>query len=168
MNYEILNRHSESTTTDNFACALGVQRSAALPLVVTLTGCDSTCDMKGRSKRMCFSAWKEVFAPCHRMHGGATGHPIQLLQMDAKFDALEELFIQIYGGGQASSINQVRKTIFCQRNQNLEMIPPPSQNALFQHCRLAMFQASVWTTAHDSAMIEPDPCRHGWNRSPHS
>ena len=27
-----------------------------------------------------------------------------------------------------------------------------------------MFQASVWTTAHDSAMIEPDPCLHGWNR----
>ncbi len=41
---------------------------------------------------------------------------------------------------------------------------PPSQNALFQHCRRAMFQASVWTTAHDSAMFEPDPCLHGWNR----
>ena len=57
----------------------------------------------------------------------------------------------------------MRKTIFCQRNQNVEMIPP-SQNALFQHCRRAMFQASVWTTAHDSAMIESDPCLHGWNR----
>ena len=42
--------------------------------------------------------------------------------------------------------------------------PPPSQNALFQHCRRAMFQASVWTTAHDSAMIESDPCFHGSNR----
>ena len=37
------------------ACALG---GAALPLFVTLTGCDSTSAMKGRSKRMCFSAWK--------------------------------------------------------------------------------------------------------------
>ena len=42
---------------------------------------------------------EEVFAPCHRMHGGATGQPIQPLQMDAKFYALEELFIQIHGGG---------------------------------------------------------------------
>ena len=89
--------------------------------------------------------------------------PFQHLQMDAKFDALEELFIQIYGGGQTSSIKQVRKTIFCQRNQNVEMIPP-SQNALFQHCRRAMFQASVCTTAHDSAMIERDTCLHCLNR----
>ena len=49
----------------------------------------------------------------------------QPLHLDAKFDALEELFIQIQGGGQASSINQVRKTIFCQRNHNVEMTPPP-------------------------------------------
>ena len=89
--------------------------------------------------------------------------PFQPLQMDAKFDALEELFMQIYGGGQASSINQVRKTIICQRNQNVEMIPP-SQNALFQHCRRAMFHASIRMTAHDSAMIESDPGLHGWNR----
>ena len=53
--------------------------------------------------------------------------------------------------------------IFYQRNQNVEMVPP-SQNALFQHCRRAMLQASIWTTAHDSAMIEPGPCIHGWNR----
>ena len=30
------------------ACVLGVPRSAALPLFVTPTGCDSTCAMKGR------------------------------------------------------------------------------------------------------------------------
>ena len=106
---------------------------------------------------------EEVFASVTECMVELLDSPFQPVQMDAKFDALEELFIQIYGGGPASSINQVRKTIFCQRNQNVEMIPP-SQNALFQHCRRAMFQASVWTTAHDSAMIEPDPCLHGWNR----
>ena len=59
------------------------------------------------------------------MHGGATGQPIPTFASGCKFDALEELFIQIQGGGQASSINQVRKTIFCQRNHNVEMTPPP-------------------------------------------
>ena len=53
------------------ACALGVQSSAALPLFVTLTGCDSTSAMEGRSKIM-----EEVFDPGHRMHGGANGQPI--------------------------------------------------------------------------------------------
>ena len=41
------------------ACALGVQRSAALSLFVTLTGCESTSAMKGCSKRMCFPVWKK-------------------------------------------------------------------------------------------------------------
>ena len=58
----------------------------------------------------------------------------------------------------------MRKLIFCQRNQNVEMLPP-SQNALFQHCRWAMFQASIWTTAHDATVIEPDPCLHWWRQS---
>ena len=97
---------------------------------------------------MCFSAWKKCSPRVTECMMELLDSPFQPLQMDAKFDALEELFIQIYGGGQASSINQVRKKIFCQRIQNVEMIPP-SQNALFQHCRRAMFQVSIWTTAHD-------------------
>ena len=130
------------------ACALGVQSSAALPLCVTLTGCDSTSAMEGRSKIMCFSAWKKYSTRVTECMVELMDSQFQPLHLDAKFDALEELFIQIQGGGQASSINQVRKTIFCQRNHNVEMTPPPpSQNALFQHCRRAMFQASVWTTA---------------------
>ena len=101
------------------ACALGVQRSAALPLFVTLTGCDSTSAMKGHSKIMCFSAWKKCSPRVTECMMELLDSPFQPLQMDAKFDTLEELFIQIYGGGQASSINQVRKTIFCQRIQNV-------------------------------------------------
>ena len=104
-------------------CALGVQRSAALPFFMTLTGCDSTSGMKARSKKMCFSACKKCSPRVIECMVELLDIPFEPLQMYAKFDALEELFIQIYGGGQASSINQVRKTIFCQRNQNVEMIP---------------------------------------------
>ena len=92
--------------------------------------------MKGRSVslhgRSVRPALQNAWWSCWTAH-------YNLLQMDAKFDALEDLFIQIYGRGQISSINQVRKTIFCQRNQNVEMIPP-SQNALFQHYWRAMFK----------------------------
>ena len=101
------------------ACVLGVQRSAALPLFATLTECDSTSAMKVRSKIMFLSAWKKCSPRVKECMVELLDNPFQSLQMDAKFDALEELFIQIYCGGQASSINQVRKTIFCQRNQNV-------------------------------------------------
>ena len=70
---------------------------------MTLTGCDSTSAMKRRSKRMCFSAWKECSPRVTECMVELLDSPFQPLQMDAKFDALEELFIQIYGGGQASS-----------------------------------------------------------------
>ena len=51
VNYEIGNTQQVINIRE-LACALGVQRSAALLLFVTLTGCDSTSVMKGRSKRM--------------------------------------------------------------------------------------------------------------------
>ena len=113
------------------ACALRVQRSAALcdPHWMRLNVCHDGA--------LCFSAWKKCSPRVTECMVELLDSPLQPLQMDAKFDALEELFIQIYGRGQVSSINQVRKTIFCQRNQNVEMIPP-SQNALFQHYLRAM------------------------------
>ena len=112
------------------------------PLFVTLTGCDSTSAMKRRSKRMCFSAWKKCSPRVTEGMVELLDSPLQPLQMDAKFDALEELFIQIYGGGQASSINQVRKTIFCQRNQNVEMIPHhrmPCSNIVGGQCSRQLY-----------------------------
>ena len=93
-----------------------------------------------RSKRICFNAWTKCYAHVTAVMVELMDRPFQQLKMDAKFAALEELFTKIYGGG-APSINEMRKLIFCQRNQNVEMLPP-SQNALFQHCRRAMFQLS--------------------------
>ncbi len=90
----------------SLACALGVQRSAALPLFVTFTGCDSTSAMKGRSKIICFSARKKCSPRVTKCMVELLDSPLQSLQMDAKFDAVEELFIQIYGRGQVRLIDQ--------------------------------------------------------------
>jgi len=55
--------------------------------------------------------------------------------------ALEAFFVTMHGGG-AESINEQCQKIFCQRNQNPELIPP-TQNALFHHYQRALYQASV-------------------------
>ena len=112
---------------------MGVQRSAALPLFVTLTGSESVSAMKGRSKRMCVSVWNKCSPRDTEYMVELLDSPFQPLQMDAKFDAFEKLFIQIYGGGLVSSINQVRKTIFCLRNQNVEMISHPHHRIPFSN-----------------------------------
>lgn len=70
-------------------------------------------------------------------------------------------FVSLYGGGPASTINDQRKEIFCHRNQNPDMLPP-TQDALLQHCRRALYQASIWVSAHQSEMKPPHPCNHGW------
>ena len=58
------------------------------PPFVTLTGCDSTSAMKGRSKRMCFSAWNRCSPRVTKCMVELLDSPLQPLQMDAKFDAL--------------------------------------------------------------------------------
>ena len=128
--YGIGKRHSDASNIREPACALGVQRSAALPLFVTLTGCDSTSAMERRSKIICFSAGKKYSPRVKECMVELLDSQFQHLHLDAKFDALEELFIQIQGGGQASSINQVRTTNFCQRNHNVEITPPPPHHRM--------------------------------------
>ena len=123
---ELRDREDRASHQHQITCICsGSSTQCGSPPLRDLTGCDSTSAMKGRSKRMCLSAWKKCSPRVTECMVELLDSPLQPSQMDAKFDALEELFIQIYGGGKASSINQVRKTIFCQRNQNVEMIPPP-------------------------------------------
>ena len=89
-------RHSESSTSDDLQVLWEFNAVRLSPLFVTLTGCDSTSAMKGRSKIMCFSAWKKCSPRVTQCMVEQLESPFQHLQMDAKFDALEELFIQLF------------------------------------------------------------------------
>ena len=73
---------------------------------------------------------------------------------------MENVFVNTYGG-KSGPINELRRTIFCEKNQNVKFIPP-TQNTLFQHCLRAVFQGSVWAGAHDPKIEEPDPCLYSW------
>ena len=90
-------------------------------------------------------------------------HPFTRLDVESpEFKELEAFAISLYGNG-ADSLNELRKDIFCHRNQNPEMIPP-TQNAFLQHCRRAVYQASIWTCANKAEINAPDPCNHGWKK----
>ena len=79
------------------------------------------------------------------------------------FQRTGRFFVKIYGG-KHGPINDLRRTMFCEKIQNVEYIPP-TQNALLQHCLRAVYQGSIWITAHDPKMEEPDPCLYGWKKS---
>jgi len=141
--------------------ALGIQRCIALPLWVALTGCDSTSSMRGRSKRTAFNAWNKSEDVATQAMVKLMQQPFTKLTLDSEqFKVLEAFFVNMYGGG-AQHINDQRKMIFCQRNQNPELMPP-TQNALFHHCQRALYQASVWVSAHIAEMKAPDPLEFGW------
>lgn len=144
--------------------ALGPARSIALPLFVALTGCDTTSGFKGRSKGICFKAWKRSPPELTDVFCDLLKQPFQTFSEDSSiFKALENFFVNIYGG-KSGPINELRRTIFCEKSKNVEFMPP-TQNALFQHCLRAVFQGSVWATAHDPEIEEPDPCLYGWKKT---
>ena len=120
--------------------------------------------MKGRSKRMCFSAWNKCSPRVTECMVELLDSPFQPLQMDAKVDALEELFIQIYGGGQASSINQVRKTIFCQRNQNVKV---PYSNIVGGQCSRQVYGRRPISGGLTTGPLGPGPQAPERQGAPH-
>jgi hypothetical protein len=119
--------------------------------------------MKGRSKRTAFNAWNKSGDVVMQAMVEMMQQPFTKLTLDSvQFMALEALFVSIYGGC-AENINEQRRKIFCQRNENPELIHP-TQNAIFHHCQRALYQASVWVSAHVAEMNAPDPLEYGWKK----
>ena len=58
-------------------------------------------------------------------------------------------------------VDLVRMKVFSQKTRDVERIPPTT-DALDQHLKRSVFQASIWTTAHRSMMPLNNPTNHGW------
>ncbi|KAG0730243.1 hypothetical protein GWK47_028666 [Chionoecetes opilio] len=59
------------------------------------------------------------------------------------------------------SVNEARKELFCQKNRTMENIPP-TQQALLQHTKRAVYQAGIWTTCHQAQQQTPTAEGCGW------
>ena len=61
------------------------------------------------------------------------------------------------------SVNTARRELFCKQSRNLENLPP-TEDALLQHTKRAIFQASIWNTAATENVILPSPEMFGWKQ----
>ena len=159
-------KHKRMLNIREMCMALGKERCIALPLWVAQNGCDSTSSLRGRSKRTAFSAWNKSANEVMKAMMELMQQPFMklTLESDQLVHGIGEFFVTMYGGG-AKNINDQRQNIFCQRNQNPELIDlPPTQNALFHHCQRAQYQASIWVSAHVAKMKVPDPLEYGWKK----
>ncbi len=55
-----------------------------------------------------------------------------------------------------TNVDLVRMRVFCHRTRDVERKPPTS-DALDQHLKRSVFQASIWTTAHEPLALVPSP-----------
>jgi hypothetical protein len=147
--------------------ALGPSMARAMPVFHALTGCDTVSAFRTRGKGRCMATWKkcpwvtEVFV-------NVADEPFQNVDTNsATFKQIEKFVCVLYGASSTPevNVNEVRRSLFGQRTQDLRLLPP-TQDALLLHLKRAILQAGVWTSAH-KPHIRPvvSPQDFGWKKA---
>ena len=78
-------------------------------------------------------------------------HPFQLLDVDDDYlKKIERLTVILYDKtSPLRSINDTRKELFCHKIRAVDKLPP-TNDALLQHVRRAVYQAGIWKTSTQS------------------
>ncbi|KAG5872476.1 hypothetical protein JTB14_025661 [Gonioctena quinquepunctata] len=111
--------------------SLGESKSRALPVFHSFSGCDTTSAFK--SKKSIWEAW-QAFQDVTDTFVYLATHPFQLLIADPEhFKKLERLTAVLYDKTTPfSSINQIKKGLFCQKNRAMDKLPPTEDDLLQQ------------------------------------
>ena len=142
--------------------SLGESRSKSLPVFHAYSGCDTTSSFNGKAKKSAWQAWQS-FEEVTKTLEFLADHPFQQLELnDEPFKKLERLTVVLYDKTSAlNSVNEARKKLFCEDNRAMDKLPP-TQDALLQHVRRAVFQAGIWTTSPETQQVVPSPAQYAW------
>ncbi len=130
------------------ATNLGMVWCKAMALFHAFTGSDSTSSFKFKGKRHCWKTIKSMPNIIDKF-AAITESPFQM--SPGLKEAADEFVCRLYCNEQVpdNDVNFVRMCLFSQKTRNMERIPPTS-DALEQHLKRSIFQASIWTSAHMS------------------
>ena len=146
---------------NNIASGLGVTTCKAMALFHAFTGSDSTSSFKYKGKRYCFKRKDEV--PSLLKEFATTASTPFLISPELR-EVVSHFVCKLYSDEPITddtNVDLVRMNVFCHKTRDVERIPPTS-DALNQHLKRCVFQASIWTTAHKSLALVPSPSNHGW------
>ncbi len=135
--------------------------SFALPMFHALTGCDTVSSFCGRGKKTAWNTWK-VFPE-------ATQAFEELQQVNTNISesamaTVERFVVLLYDRtSDILNVNDSRKHLFIQKARSLENLPP-TQEALKQHTRRAIYQAYCWNRALLAQQELPNPADWGWKK----
>ena len=78
-------------------------------------------------------------------------------------EAVDEFVCRLYWNEQVpdNDVDFVRMCLFSQKTRDVERIPPTS-DALEQHLKRSIFQASIWASAHMPVMPAHNPVDFEW------
>ena len=147
----------------NAICArLGERKSRSLPVFHSLSGCDTTSAFRGKGKKKFWQAWN-AYEEVTDAFVHLAAHPFEHLDLDSdSFQRIERLVVIVYDKtSNAMNVNSARMELFSQKSQAVDKIPP-TQNALLQHTRRAVYQAGIWTTCMLSQQTNPCPTDYAW------
>ncbi|KAG0710839.1 hypothetical protein GWK47_021999 [Chionoecetes opilio] len=135
--------------------ALGKDRSTALPMFHSFTGCDTTSAFFGKGKKSAWEAWN-AYVEVTEAFNNFMNHPYMTVTVNCKqFQLLERFTVIIYNKtSNLDSVNEARRELFSQKNRPMEKIPP-TQEALLQHTLRAVYQAGIWATSDQCEQKPP-------------
>ena len=109
------------------------------------SGSDTTSAFRGRGKKSAWQAW-QAYEEVTQTFTFLAAHPFEHLRADSDhFQKIERLTVVLYDKtSPQSSVNEAREELFCRKNRSIDNIPP-TQNALLQHTKRAVYQGSNCT-----------------------
>lgn len=142
---------------------LGGERSLALPVFHSFTGCDTTSTFYGRGKKSMWEAWK-CFNDVTQAFVYIALHPFATVSIDSQqFQLLERFTVIVYDKtSELQLVNELRQELFCRKEKTMERLPP-TQHSLLQHTKRAAYQAGVWCTSEQREQHTPSPEGWGWS-----
>ena len=145
---------------NGIATNLGIETCKSLALFHALTGSDSTSAFKFKGKRSC---WKVItsadMSSTRREFSKIIDAPFELSQ--SLNTVVEKCVCLLYKGGDADGVDLLRMDMFSHKTRDVERIPPTS-DALHQHLKRSVYQASVWASANISVTSFPATHDFGW------
>ena len=144
---------------------LGQAKCQGLPFLHSLTGCDTTSAFKGLGKKKGYDIFNSYPAAVTAF-GSFFINPFQNLTEEMEeFKTIQRFIILMYSKtSDHFRVNDARLELFFQKTRNLDSIPP-TENALLEHCKRAIYQCGIWSKCVEPQQNLPDPIHFGWKRT---
>lgn len=135
--------------------AIGAAKCKGLPFFHAFTGCDQVSFFTGKGKKSAWRTW-ENFDDVTASFVSCSNFPSDQ-ELEELLPAIERYVTLLYDPTSLLiSVNECRKALFATKGRSLEAIPP-THDALLQHTKRAIYQASCWGQSLIAEQNLPNP-----------